>query len=103
MGLNNPFLVNRNRNTLLNLNENNINNNNRIRYVSLFNNNIEDNKESNENKINIIKYDWLKKEKLTEEIIKKKEGEEYQCSICLEDLKLNDDIHILKCGHIYSL
>ena len=49
----------------------------------------------------IIKYSWLIKEKLTHEIlIKKKEGA-YECSICLEQIKLNDDINILKCGHIF--
>ena len=45
-------------------------------------------------------YSWLKKEKLTEEIMnKKKEG--YECSICLENIKKNEDINILKCGHIF--
>ena len=45
-------------------------------------------------------YSWLKKEKLTEELMnKKKEG--YECSICLENIKINEDINILKCGHIF--
>ena len=47
-----------------------------------------------------IKYKWLKKEKLTEEMIdKNKDG--YECSICLENIKINEDINILKCGHIF--
>ena len=46
------------------------------------------------------KYSWLVKEKLTEELIKqKKDG--YECSICLEDIKINEDISKLKCGHIF--
>ena len=50
--------------------------------------------------INNIKNEWLKKEKMTKEIIeKKKEG--CECSICLENIKLNEYIHILKCGHIF--
>ena len=49
---------------------------------------------------NIIKYSWLKKEELTKEIMEKnKDG--YTCSICLENLKIKDDINILKCGHIF--
>ena len=45
-------------------------------------------------------YSWLKKEKLTEEVMnKKKEG--YECSICLENIKIDEDINILKCGHIF--
>ena len=49
---------------------------------------------------NIIKYSWLKKEKLTQEIIKEKKNS-YECTICLEKLNINDDINILKCGHIF--
>jgi len=52
-----------------------------------------------EKKNSSIKYPWLKKEKLTEELNKKKE--EYECSICLENIKVNEDINILKCGHIF--
>ena len=63
--------------------------------------------EINNNKDNIIeekkdkiKYSWLKKEKLSEEMAnKKKDG--YECSICLETIKLNEDINILKCGHLF--
>ena len=45
-------------------------------------------------------YSWLKKERLSEELMnKKKEG--YECSICLENIKINEDINILKCGHIF--
>ena len=50
-------------------------------------------------KNNIIKYSWLKKEKLTEKILKEKNN--YECSICLEIIKKNEDINILKCGHIF--
>ena len=54
----------------------------------------------NNNYNNYIKYSWLKKEKMIKDIMdKKKEG--YQCSICLGNIKLNQDIHILKCGHIF--
>ena len=53
-----------------------------------------------EKKEESIKYKWLKKEKLTEEMINKnKDG--YECSICLENIKINEDINILKCGHIF--
>ena len=57
--------------------------------------------EKNENKSNnIIKYSWLKKEKLTEKIMKENKDIN-DCTICLESLKENDDINILKCGHIF--
>ena len=42
----------------------------------------------------------MKKELFTQEIIdKKKDG--YECTICLENIKLNQDINLLKCGHIF--
>ena len=53
----------------------------------------------NETDIKVIKYPWLKKEKFTKSLIKEKEG--CECSICLESFKLNEDINILKCGHIF--
>ena len=46
------------------------------------------------------KYEWLKKEKFTEKLFEKNK-EEYECSICLEKLKLNEDITKLKCNHIF--
>ena len=30
-----------------------------------------------------------------------KNKESYECSICLENIKLNEDINILKCGHLF--
>ena len=52
------------------------------------------------NKEEEIKYKWLKKEKMTKKYIdKNKEG--YECTICLEKIKLNEDINILKCSHIF--
>ena len=30
-----------------------------------------------------------------------KKKESYECSICLENIKLNEDINILKCGHLF--
>ena len=46
-----------------------------------------------------IKYEWLKKEILTQEMINK--DKDKICSICLEVLKLNEDISPLKCGHFF--
>jgi len=47
-----------------------------------------------------IKYKWLKKEKLTKKYMdKNKEG--YECTICLEHIKINEDINLLKCGNIF--
>ena len=70
-----------------------------------FRNNINQINNYNKDKIkqdnnNIIKYSWLKKEKLTQEIMKEKKCS-YECTICLEKLNINDDINILKCGHIF--
>lgn len=45
------------------------------------------------------KFSWLKKEKLTQEISKNYEKE--KCSICLESFKLNEEINITKCKHIF--
>ena len=53
-----------------------------------------------EKKEEFNKYKWLKKEKLTEEMIENnKDG--IECSICLENIKINEVINILKCGHIF--
>ena len=61
----------------------------------------------NENENNNILYSynhkkipWLNKEKFTEDKIKKY-GNNEQCSICLENFKLNDEIYITKCNHIF--
>lgn len=48
----------------------------------------------------IIKYFWLKKEKMTNKILDK-EMNENQCSICLRNIKLNHVICITKCGHVF--
>ena len=48
----------------------------------------------------IIKYIWLKKERMTNKILEK-EMNENQCSICLGNIKLNHVICITKCGHIF--
>ena len=67
--------------------------------ITIFSNDLRYN-EVKEDEKNIIKYSWLKKEELTKEIMEKnKDG--YTCSICLENLKIKDDINILKCGHIF--
>ena len=83
----------------LNLNYNNdqrsvinINRNNFI-YLNSHNNNVEEEKKN-------IKYSWLKLEKLSEEL-KSKKQDDYECTICLNIIELNQDIHILKCGHIF--
>ena len=34
-------------------------------------------------------------------IIVKKDFENNECIICLDDMKIGDNIKILKCGHIY--
>ncbi len=71
-------------------------NNFRFNHINVLENNI---KKKEEDK-NTIKYSWLKKEKLTIEIMNKQK-EESKCSICLENIQLNNDINILKCGHIF--
>ena len=48
----------------------------------------------------LIKYDWLSKIKVTEDIINKC-GKDFVCSICYEKLKDKDYIHITKCNHIF--
>lgn len=63
------------------------------------NNNFKEEKKDHNNNNN-IKYAWLKKEKLTEKIMTEKKDIN-DCTICLEMLKKNDDINILKCGHIF--
>ena len=89
-------------NNSLNNNNNILNNNHNIQLTqNNFNSRISigNNIEKEEEK-NIIKYSWLKKEKFTIEIMnKKKDG--YECSICLENIQLINDINILKCGHIF--
>ena len=86
-------------------NNNIINNNNYLNNRNLLVNNSseinEDSEEDNkENNNSTIKYSWLKKEKYTEEIMNKKENG-FECTICLENIKLNQDINILKCSHIF--
>ena len=71
--------------------------NNGFDLVDYFEENSEDEKIEN---FNIIKYSWLKKEKFTEKLRNEKK-DDYECTICLENLKLNEDINILKCGHIF--
>ena len=77
------------------------NNNNNIRnnLNNIIYNNFKEEKDKNKNN-NIIKYSWLKKEKLTEKIMQEKK-DITECTICLEMFKKDDDINILKCGHIF--
>ena len=62
-----------------------------------------DNENENNNILysyNYKKISWLNKEKFTEDKIKKY-GNNEQCSICLENFKLNNEIYITKCNHIF--
>jgi len=49
---------------------------------------------------NRILYSWLKKEKFTNEAMNKY-GNDNICPICLEAFKINEDIHISKCNHLF--
>jgi len=60
----------------------------------------DDDDESLYNYNKIIKYIWLKKEKMTNKILDK-EMNENQCSICLRNIKLNHVICMTKCGHVF--
>ena len=73
---------------------------NNINSTKRYNNNgrIKDSSDD-EKKSKMIKYSWLKKEKLTEMENEKKDN--YECSICLRIIKKNDDINQLKCGHVF--
>ena len=42
-----------------------------------------------------------KNEEKIDYIIVKKDFENNECIICLDDMKIGDNIKILKCGHIY--
>ena len=102
---NNNIFYNNHRNNLTQ--NNSIINNNPYNIGNRFNdfrfnriNFLENNIEKKEEDKNTIKYSWLKKEKLTIEIMNKQK-EENKCSICLENIQLNNDINILKCGHIF--
>ena len=48
----------------------------------------------------IIKYIWLKREKMTNKILEKGMNEN-QCSVCLRNIKLNHVICITRCGHVF--
>ena len=76
----------------------NRNNNNQNFYMNFSSNN--NLGKSNNINNNIIKYSWLKKEKCTIEIINKY-GSDNICPICLEAFKINVDIHISKCNHLF--
>ena len=79
----------------------NINNFRRNIYSRIeLSNNINNKEDEKIKENNIVKYSWLKKEKLTQSKMDKKE-DGYECSICLEVIKLNENINILKCGHIF--
>ena len=43
---------------------------------------------------------WLNKDKFTEDIIKKYENNNL-CTICQENFKLNEEVYIAKCKHIF--
>ena len=78
-------------------NENNRNSNNNIfDYSNLYN----ENENNNISYSYYKKISWLNKEKFTENKIKKY-GNNESCSICLENFKLNDEIYITKCNHIF--
>ena len=42
-----------------------------------------------------------KNEEKIDYVILKKDFENNECIICLDDMKIGDNIKILKCGHIY--
>ena len=81
----NYFLGNSNNNILNNINNNHNYNNN--------NNNIIE-----EDNINNIDISWITKVKMNQSIIDKY-GKDYECPICL--LELKDEIHLTKCGHAF--
>ena len=85
--LNDNLNSNNDQRSVININRNNFTHHNS------HNNDIKEEKK-------IIKYSWLKLEKLSEEL-KNKKKEDYECTICLDIIKLNQDINILKCGHIF--
>ena len=49
---------------------------------------------------NCTKIIGQKKEKLTQDMIINNK-KDFECTICLETIKLNEDINTLKCGHIF--
>ena len=106
--INNNFIRYNNNNMNFNFNNpminyNFIRNNNGFNNINFNNLNQGDNGDKNKEKKdnnNNIKYSWLKKEIFTQEIINNKK-DDYECTICLENIILNQDINILKCGHIF--
>ena len=85
---------------LINIKNNIRENNSNILFNISNERNIDNKKEEEKDENNLVKYTWLKKEKLSQNIIdKSKDG--YECSICLEMIKLKEDISILKCKHIF--
>jgi hypothetical protein len=71
---------------------------NSLNQINQINNNINNNVELVDNNIN--KISWLKKESAGKSFIKKY-GKDCTCSICLETIKLKEDINITKCNHIF--
>lgn len=60
----------------------------------------DDDDESLYNYNKIVKYIWLKKEKMTSKLLDKEKNEN-QCSVCLRNIKLNHVICLTKCGHVF--
>ena len=89
----NNFLLNNNYTIRNNLNNNQIISSNRI--ISNNNYSISNFSEHNYSQNNYNSIPWLKKSKVTKDIIDKNEN----CIICLE--KLDGEIHITKCGHVF--
>lgn len=89
---NNAFINNYNNNLLFDYNFLITNNDNSIFYNY--------NMKENENDLIGNKYKWLKKLKITNDILNKN-GKDFICSICYEKFKEKDNIHITKCEHIF--
>lgn len=97
---NNSISNNSNNNNIFN-NINILNDNTSI-YNNLFSlNNLHNYNQNNniETSYNHQKFSWLKKEKYTQDISKNYEKD--PCSICYENFKLNEEINITKCKHIF--
>ena len=72
------------------------------KFLSLFSNNINIQSESNLNNDKLMKKKlyYLINYELKKEIYQK-EDESEECSICLENIKMNDNIIVLPCKHIF--
>ena len=91
------FSLNNENNEPVNNNNYNNNNINYINNINIFNNALENNL-MHQNNEEFIDISWLKKEKITKNILDKY-GKDYLCTICFSELK--GDIYITKCNHIF--